>query len=116
MAIVKFGNFTPASPDKYEVELSDMDGENAGRSETGFMNRDRVRAGIFKLSLGWSNLNMEEVTTLLDAVSPESVPTSFFFGQTIDIEAYAGNRKISLKHKEADGSAYWDVSFNMTEL
>lgn len=115
MELVKFGAYTPKAPDKYEVELSDADGENATRSETGYMNRDRVRAGIFKLSLGWSNLEMKDVEELLDAVVPESVDTTFYFGKSISTDMYAGNRKISLKYRD-DGEAYWDVSFNMTEL
>ena len=52
MNLIKIGAFTPVCPSKYSVELSDMDGENSNRSETGYMNRDRVRAGIYKLKLG----------------------------------------------------------------
>lgn len=115
MYLIKFGDFTPTAPDQYDVELSDMDGENAGRSETGHMNRDRVRAGIYKISVGWTNAATADVKQLLDAITPESVKTSFFFGDLIKTDMYVGNRKITLKHKE-DGTAYWDVSFNMTEM
>lgn len=116
MNLIKIGAFTPVWPTQYGVELSDMDGENSNRSEAGFMNRDRVRAGIFKLKLGWTNLKTGEVDALLNAVSPESVTVTFYFGENVVAEMYAGNRTIDLKSVNDDGNCYWDVSFNMTEM
>lgn len=115
MNLVKFDSYIPPAPSKYGVELSDMDSENSNRSEIGYMNRDRVRAGIYKLKLGWTNLSMEEVNALLAAVAPESVLTVFYFGGNITTDMYAGNRTIDLKTMP-DGNSYWDVSFNMTEM
>lgn len=116
MDLIKIGAFTPACPSKYSVELSDMDGENSNRSETGYMNRDRVRAGIYKLKLGWTNLTTKETNALLNAVSPESVTITFFFGGNVSAEMYVGNRTIDMKSNNDDGNCYWDVSFNMTEM
>lgn len=115
MDIVKFESYTPPGPSKYGVELSDMDGDNSSRSETGHMNRDRVRAGIYKLKLGWTNLTMAEVDALLKAIAPESVSTTFYFGGNVTTNMYAGNRTIDLKTMP-DGSSYWDVSFDMVEM
>lgn len=116
MDLIKFGAFIPASPSEYGVELFDLDGENSGRSETGYMNRDRVRAGIFKIKLGWTNLSSQELETLLRAVEPDAVNTTFYFGGMVSTEMYAGNKTINLKSKNEDGNCYWDVSFNMTEM
>lgn len=116
MELIRIGAFTPACPSKFSVELSDMDGENSNRSETGFMNRDRVRAGIYKLNLGWTNLTSEETNALLHSVSPESVKILFYFGGMVSAEMYVGNRSIDLKSNNGDGNHYWDVSFNLTEV
>lgn len=116
MNLIKFGAFVPASPSEYGVELFDLDGENSGRSETGYANRDRVRAGIFKIKLGWTNLTSQDLEMLLRAVEPDVVAVTFFFGRMISTDMYAGNRTISLKSQNEDGNTYWDVSFNMTEM
>ena len=50
MQLIKFGNYTPPSPTEYEVEVQDIDSEDTGRGETGYMTRERVRAGIYKVT------------------------------------------------------------------
>lgn len=116
MKVIWFGAYTPPGPSKYSVNLSDMDGENSNRSETGYMNRDRVRAGIYKLQLGWTNLTMEQVDSLLAAVSAETFEVGFYFGGAKSAEMYAGDRQIDLQCDPEDGHSYWNVSFNLVEV
>lgn len=117
MNIISFNGYVPNHENitEYTVNLSDLDGEGAGRSETGYMNRDRIRAGLYKIQLGTTNLKDKDVTDILAAISPESVPTSFYFGRQVNANMYSGDRNLSLKSIDSDGTCYWDVSFNLVE-
>ena len=42
MQLVKLGSHVPPTPTKYSLEISDIDSEDTGRGETGYMSRERV--------------------------------------------------------------------------
>lgn len=117
MRLVKFGEYEPTSISEYEVEVSDVDASGSGRSESGKMNRDRVRGGddpVYKLSISCTNITDSEMKALLEAVKDTSINTTFYFGEYLTKEMYAGNRKISLKLAN-DGEVRWDVSLSMVQ-
>lgn len=102
--------------DTYKVTLSDADGPNSGRSETAVMNRDRVRANISKIELGWKNVTTEKMQQIIAAVTPEEFTVDYFFGTMRNAEMYAGDKTIDLKVTNEDGStAVWDVNVNLIE-
>lgn len=63
--LIKFGSFTPISPRSYAVQRSDLDSEDSGRSETGVMFRNRIRAGVYKILVKRLQLQVSGVFRLL---------------------------------------------------
>lgn len=116
MQLIKFGSYTPPTPTDYDVEIQDVDSSDTGRGETGVMNRERVRAGIYKVSLTFSNITSADVLAIKKAISPERVSVTLFDGENETAEMYAGNRKLTLKSVDDESNCYWDVSFSMTEF
>ena len=99
---------------KYSVRKQDLDSENSTRSETGYLTRERIRAGIHTLEVTVSRYTNEELATLLKALDPEVLSANFFFGTEKTISCYSSNQTIDLK-STAEGEPYWDISFNLVE-
>lgn len=116
MKLVQLGSYTPPSPTKYSLEISDIDSEDTGRGETGVMSRERVRAGVYKLSLGFTNLTSEQVLAIKQAISPEEITVKFFDGSQVNANMYSGNRTLDLKSVDDESNCFWDMSFNLTEF
>ena len=115
MDLVVFGYYTPPAPTQYTLDIQDIDSEATGRSETGYMNRERVRAGIYKLALEFTNITSEDVLRIKEAIEPESFPVTLFDGQSVTVTMYAGNRTLKLKSIDSESNCFWDLSFSLTE-
>lgn len=116
MNLIKLGTYMPPAPTEYEVEIQDIDSEDTGRGETGYMTRERVREGIYKVSIGFTNLSSDEVLAIKQAIRPERISVSLFDGNTVNAEMYTGNRKLTLKSIDNDSNCFWDMSFSLTEF
>lgn len=99
----------------YRVTLSDADGPNSGRAENAVMTRDRVRANITKIELGWKNMTTAQMSEIIDRVTPEEFSVNYFFGTMRSAKMYAGDKTIELKILEEGGESRWDVSANLVE-
>lgn len=116
MEILVIGGAAMPTPSRYEVLLSDVDSENSGRSETGYLFRDRVRAGMAKISVAWEMLSTEECVRVLAALTPDTLQVSYFFGSARSAVMYAGDRSIEMIYGDPrTGDAMWNVSVNLTE-
>ena len=102
-------------PTEFAVKQADLDAENSGRSETGIMQRRRVRANVAKISAAWTNLTEGEVALIRGALTPDSFEVDYFFGATYHATMYAGDRDCTLKAIDADGSTAWDMTANLVE-
>ena len=116
MQLVKLGSYVPPSPTKYSLEVSDIDSEDTGRGETGYMARERVRAGVYKLSLGFTNITSDQVLAIKNAISPAEVTVELFDGSTVTAQMYSGNRILDLKSVDEQSNCFWDMSFSLTEF
>ena len=115
MELVRFGRYTTPTPTEYSLDMQDIDSANTGRGETGFMNRERVREGVYKLSLAFTNITSDDVLNIKQAISPESIEVMLFDGEEINASMYAGNRKLTLKSIDDEANCFWDMSFSLTE-
>ena len=116
MQLVKFGSYVPPTPTKYSLDISDIDSEDTGRGETGYMSRERVRAGVYKLALTFTNITSEDVLEMKNAISSEEIEVELFDGSTINVKMYVGNRTLDLKSVDDEANCFWDMSFNLTEF
>ena len=79
------------------------------------MSRERVREGIYKLSLSFTNLSSDDVLQLKEALSPEVIRVTLFDGDEVTVNMYSGNRSLVLKSIDNDSNCFWDMKFNLTE-
>lgn len=115
MELVSFGTYTPPTPTEYSLDIQDIDSEDTGRGETGYMTRERVREGIYKLSLAFTNITSDDVLHIKEAISPEKISVTLFDGSEVTVQMYAGNRSLKLKSVDDESNCFWDMSFNLTE-
>ena len=115
MNLVSFNGYNPPSPTGYSLDVQDIDSPDTGRGETGYMSRERVREGIYKLSLTFTNLTSDEVLGIKRAIKPESFQVQLFDGELVTKKMYAGNKKLDLKSIDDEANCFWDMSFSLTE-
>lgn len=108
------GTELPA-PTEYEVQYSDIDSSDTGRAENGVMCRNRIRAGVVKISAGWSMLTQSEADIILQAASEESFSVQYYGGDN-PITMYAGDKSLHLAAIESNNAARWNFSMNLIEF
>lgn len=96
---------------KYNVNYSDIDSNNSGRSESGVMFRDRVRSNVAKIELGWQMLTDNDLETILNEIKTSSFDVEYYFGDTVEATMYAGDRQL-----EKVLGDRWNLSVNFIEF
>lgn len=116
MNLVKLGGYSPPAPTEYSLDIQDIDSADSGRGETGYMSRERVREGIYKLSLGFTNISSDDVLAIKQAISPSEISVELFDGEMVNAQMYSGNRTLKLKSIDDNSNCFWDMSFSLTEF
>ena len=118
--MIKINGKLLPNPTKYKASFSDLDSSDSTRNELGVLTRNRIRAGVVKLELGFT-LKGSEVQAILDSVQPAKVSVEYtdtFQAAPKTIQAYVGDRSCELKKKTSEGHPeedLWEVSFNLIE-
>lgn len=102
-------------PMSYSVEYNDLDSSDTGRSEDGMLHRNRVRASIAKIKVGWEQLTTEQADFILNAISSESFTVNYYFGVQKTATMYAGSQSCELRHINYN-KAKWNISFDLIEF
>lgn len=116
MAVIKIGtqNF---SPSKMEWGLQDVSGSDAGRTEDGYMFKNRVTQKR-KLQLEWWGIGTTEAARILQAFNPEYINVTYFdplIGDTVTKTFYTGDKSAPVKMWTAGKKLYETISFNIIE-
>lgn len=117
MVYMKINGVTTQAPlkDSYQVIVSDLDSSNSTRSETGVMNRDRIRAGVYKIAIKWQ-LRETELKTLLSLIEGDSFSVMFLFcGDYLTKTMYASDKTALLKATN-HSTSIWELSVNFIEF
>lgn len=117
--IIRFGNITPEAPVSFSVHRSDIDSNDTGRSETGVLYRNRIRAGVYKLQVAW-RVNKQQLAVITSAISADSFSVTFF-DPTSSLEKtctmYAGDRSAALVlNGDSAADTLWDLTVNFIEF
>lgn len=121
MVLLNINNVDMPKPTSYQVGVQDLDSEETTRSESGKLHRDRLRAGVRKISVGWT-AKTADISKILKAVQGVSCVVKFLDPQDGVIKTatmYAGDRNPSLSVLTDDSSAtnaWWDLSFDLVEF
>lgn len=98
MILLRINNVNMPNPTTYQVQKSDLDGTGTTRSITGVLHRERIRADIVKISVGWDSLTYNQLSTIINNISNESFSVSYFDGSNVlkTITAYVGDKTLDL--------------------
>lgn len=75
---LKIGGVTMPTPSSYDYVEADFDSPDSTRSETGVLNRDRIRRGVLSPKFKWNALTTEQLNTILAAIEPTWIEVSVF--------------------------------------
>jgi hypothetical protein len=121
MAIITVGSTPLPNPKEWKVKRADLDSENTTRSETGVLTRDRIRAGVYSISVSWENITKTQLKTITDAVAGTSFQVTFFDPTTSShptITAYASDKDGELAYFDGtdEANSLWNLSFNIIQF
>jgi len=121
MALITIGATALPNPIEYEISRSDLDSEDTGRSESGYMRRDRVRAGIYKVRASFlvSKANLKVITDPISAASFSATVFDPYAAADPTLTMYVGDRsaKLSKYVDEAHpADSYWELTFSLVEF
>lgn len=75
---IKIDNVELPTPSKYDYTEADFDSPDSKRSETGVLNRKRVRRGVRTIKCKWNAITTEQLNIILAAVEPVKLSIMFF--------------------------------------
>ncbi|MCR2043182.1 hypothetical protein NSA23_03525 [Anaerosalibacter massiliensis] len=111
MATIKINGVGLPAPTKINIPRFDLDSGDTTRNEAGYMQRDRIRQGIYKIELEWRMLTSAEVNKIESLIQPSSVSVTFPTPRgMVTKRMYAGDRKIDMVVDSC-----WNMSFNLIE-
>lgn len=119
MAIITIGGVTLPHPSSISVASQDLDSPDTTRNEMGYLQRDRVRAGVYKLGLEFAAKTGPEITSIESAISPASFDVTFPDSSGMVTKTmYVGDRTKSLDlYKGGDfDEMRWTISFDLIEF
>ena len=102
----------------YEVQRADLDSNETNRSESGYLHRNRLRSGVYKVIATW-RVNVSQLTALTAALSPEEFSATFVDLTTCTYRTcrmYAGDKSAKVVLGSAEmGELLVDFSCNIIE-
>lgn len=112
MILLKLGDYVPPDLSTYDVDLSDVNGEQS-QVEDGTTYIEQVRAEVPTIKVGWTNLKSSDVVAITNAVKNDVTQVTYFYGDLKIAEMTTSNRSLKLKHIEEGCETYWDLSFTL---
>lgn len=76
-ALVSIDSVDLPAPSRYSLPRFDIESEDSKRNEEGYVQRDRIRQGVYRLGLEWDSLTDAEVAIIQSAVEPASLSVTF---------------------------------------
>ena len=120
VSILEIDGVPMPTPHKYRILRSDVDGANTTRNEAGFLLRERLRDGVYKLEVVW-RVKMPDLIILTTALNPPKFSAKFFdstTGTIVTRDMYAGDAASDLlsyiDENNLDDS-FWELSRNLVE-
>ena len=112
MDLIKLNNYTPPAPTQYDVDYSDVNGENSNL-EDGTTYIEQIRGDVPEIKVGWTNLTQAEVTAITNELADATVEVQYFYGTMRSATMTKSNRSLKLKSIDSAGNHYWNLSFTL---
>ena len=118
MEIITIDGVVLPAPSTLSVSMSDLDSPDTTRNEQGVLQRDRVRAGVYKIELEFNVKKGSEVQIIESALTGSKLNVTFpdTSGRTTK-EMYVGDRSktVVLYNAGVSSEIRWDLKFNLVE-
>ena len=116
MAMISINGVDLPTPTSFKIPQSDLDSSDTGRNEAGYLQRYRIRQGVYKVELEWKAIKSGDADRILNAVKPSAVNATILTTGGIKTKRmYVGDRDVSIARYWKKDDVRWDVSFNLTE-
>lgn len=105
------------SPSVYRVGRQDLDSEDSGRNELGFLTRDRLREGVLKLDLEYWAIDNSDAVLILNALTSTEINVQFLLeGYTTSKTMYVSDRNSELvRFMNRKDKMAWNINFSLIE-
>lgn len=100
--------------DNFKITYDDIDSAKSTRNALGYLRRERLRAGMFKIELEYNMMSNANHSKVLKAIKPAMIDVEFFspeHNEVVTRRMYAGPRSINTY---SDGR-YYGLAFNLVE-
>jgi len=105
MALIKINDVELPNPSEFSVTQSDLDSDATMRNSEGYLIRDRVRAGVYRIDVSWEGLTHSDYLTVVNALAPAKFTVDFWDMNSASrktAQMYAGDRKSKLVFKSGN--------------
>lgn len=118
MASVTIGSTPLPAPSKFAPSRFDIDAEGTKRNEQGYLQRYRVRQGLYRLELEWAGITDAQASTIDTATAPSTFSATFDTpGGSVTKTMYVGDRQFDeVKHAGMATEKRWDVKIALIEV
>lgn len=102
-------------PTSYTWKLSDVSSADAGRTESGLMDKMRIAQKVH-LELSWEYISTADASTILNAFNPEYINIRYLdpkSGDYLTKNFYVGDRSVPMYNSRL--GLWSNVSFNVIE-
>ena len=105
------------SPSVYRVGRQDLDSEDSGRNELGFLTRDRLREGVLKLDLEYWAIDNSDAVLILNALTSTEMTVTFLLeGYPVTKTMYVSDRNSELiRFMNNIDKMAWNINFSLIE-
>lgn len=117
MAMLLVDGVEIKDPSEMTYGLQDVDSAGSGRTQDGYMHRDRVAQKV-KISLSWSMTTPEETAAILQAFDPEYINVTYpdaKLNAVVTREFYAGDKSCPVQIWTVNSKYYNKITFNIIE-
>lgn len=101
--------------DSYSIEQNDIDSSSTGRLDNGYMFRERVRTGVYKVSFTW-HITATQCNIIRNLLSSSANITVTFKDGSSWITSTMYCSKITKKCISTCGDELWVLSANCEEV
>ena len=118
MAAVTIGSTQLPAPSKYSTSRFDIDSEGTKRNEQGYLQRYRVRQGLYRLELEWTGITDAQASAIDTATAPSTFSVTFDTPNgPVTKTMYVGDRQFDeVMHANMATTKRWDVKLALIEV
>ncbi len=118
MAIITIDSVVLPNPSALSVTKQDLDSPDSTRNEVGYLQRYRIRQGVYKVSLTFNAKTAVEIEDIESTLTPSMISVTFpDSGGMVTKDMYVGDRSKSIVlYSNGDfNTMRWNLSFDLIE-